>query len=193
MTTGKQIAITGNPDYGLAKALAKIVSADFFSRKCGGFDFSIEAKRLEFAELSKSYSIFVNCAALWRFQQTLLLEQVYKAWVAAGHQGHIINLGSTADTPVKGSDWVYPVEKKALRAYSRNLSFASLGGHGSRPSGIRITYLSPGYLNTPGMEKKYPGVKKIETDYVASVIAWLIAQPAHINISELCLDPIQCE
>ncbi len=187
----KKIVVSGNPRYGLASALNSCLTADFFSRSENEFDFSIEAKRKQFAELSLKYDVFVNCSALWRFQQILLLEEVHKMWLMHQHPGLIINIGSTADTPVKGTNWIYPIEKKALRAYSRNLSLAALGGHGSEPNKIRSTYISPGYLNTPSIERKHPGVKKLDVNYVASIVLWAIQQPDIVNISEICVDPIQ--
>jgi NADP-dependent 3-hydroxy acid dehydrogenase YdfG len=36
-----------------------------------------------------------------------------------------------------------------------------------------------------------PDTLKLDTDYVAGVIKWLIDQPHNVNISELCLDRIQ--
>lgn len=186
----QKIIVSGNPDYGLAKAIAKRFEARFCSR-VNGYDFYKEESRKAFAEECLDYNVFICCAALWRFNQALLLEDVYKAWRSVQKEGQIICLGSTADTHVKPSDWMYPIEKKAVRAYCRNLSLGSLGGHGHKPPGIRVTYLSPGYLDTPSMNKKQPDVDKIDTDYLAGIIEWVLQQPKNINISEIALDPIQ--
>ncbi len=186
----QKIIVSGNPDYGLAKSIAKRFDAEFCSR-VNGFNFCKEEFRKAFAEKALDYNVFICCSALWRFSQVLLLEDVYKVWKGQRIKGHIIALGSTADAPVKGTDWMYPVEKKALKAYCRNLSMRSLGGHGFKPPGIHVTYVSPGYLDTPGMNKKLPDVDKIDTDYLAGVIKWVLEQPQKINISEIALDPIQ--
>lgn len=186
----RKYIITGNPDYGLARSLAQEFDARFCSRS-NGYDFMRDDSRADFANESLDYNVFINCAALWRFQQTLLLEDVFKKWREHEHHGQIICLGSTADIHVKASDWMYPIEKKALRSYCRNLSIGSLGGHGYKPSGIRVTYISPGYLDTPRMNEKSPDVHKIDTKYLAKVICWVLDQPDDINVSELALDPIQ--
>lgn len=188
----KKTIISGNKNYGLGMALSqKVPGADFFSRSCGGYDFSKHEARVKFAELSCDYEVYISCSCLAQFRQTLLLEAVYQKWLETGKSGYIICLGSSADATVKGTQWLYPIEKKALRDYCRNLSLATLGGHGSKPTGIRITYLSPGYLQTSGADKKHPDVQKIDLDYMAELIQWLIQQPPNINISHMGLDPIQ--
>ncbi|MCC6138537.1 MAG: hypothetical protein IT287_07880 [Bdellovibrionaceae bacterium] len=141
--------------------------------------------------MSLEYSIYISCSSLDKFAQTLLLQTVVQHWEKNHHKGHIIVLGSSADTPVKGTSWIYPAEKKALRAYARNLSQKVLGGHGAPSNGIRTTYISPGYLDTPDANDKHPAVVKLNCDYVTEVITWVLAQPQHVNISELCLDPLQ--
>jgi NADP-dependent 3-hydroxy acid dehydrogenase YdfG len=46
-------------------------------------------------------------------------------------------------------------------------------------------------MHTPKQDEKMPGVKKLDTDYVAGMIKWLLEQPQDVNISEICLDRIQ--
>lgn len=188
----KKIIVSGNPNYGLAQALNEIFpEAEFYSRSHNGFDFKVHENHSEFARRSLGFDVYISCSCLSRFRQVLLLEEVYNTWINENHSGQIIVLGSSADTPVKGTPWIYPIEKKALRAFCRNLSMASLGGHGSKPSGIRMTYLSPGHIDTPKANQKHPGVDKLDPSYLAQIIKWVIDQPVEVNISELCLDPIQ--
>ena len=82
---------------------------------------------------------------------------------------------------------MYPAEKKALRAYCRQLSQISAGENDCK---LKITYLSPGNIHTPNQDEKMPGTLKLEPAYIASTIKWLIDQPDSINLSELCLDRI---
>jgi NAD(P)-dependent dehydrogenase (short-subunit alcohol dehydrogenase family) len=183
--------ISGNAHYGVGEALAKVFPQAVFASRSTGFDFDRPEDRARFAEISLGHSVYISCSALHQFRQTLLLQKVFDTWLSAQHQGHLVVLGSSADSVVKGTPWVYPAEKKALRAFCRNLSLMSLGGHGHKPSGIRITYLSPGYLNTPNANAKHPNIQKIDCSYIASLVQWVLLQPEHVNVSELCLDPIQ--
>lgn len=186
----KKILVTGNPKYGLAQGICSKMKADFISRS-NGFDLTNKENQLKCVNLSLDYDVFINSSALYGFNQVHLLQMVYERWEKEIHRGHIINLGSTADVSIKGTSWVYPIEKKALKAYSKNLSMAILGGHGENPSGIRVSYISPGHIKTESSDKKHPHVKKIDPEYLAEVILWVIKQPEGINISEMALDPIQ--
>jgi NAD(P)-dependent dehydrogenase (short-subunit alcohol dehydrogenase family) len=190
----KSMIVSGNPNYGVAEAIrARYPEARFFSRSHSGHDFSKHEAMQEFVQASLKYEVYVSCSCLARFRQTLMLEMVVNEWLKQGKKGHIVAIGSTADTPVKGTPWIYPIEKKALKAYCRNLSMAALGGHGSKPSGIRISYISPGYIATPGAEKSHPGKNKLTCDSIVDAISWVINQPEGINVSEIALDPIQLE
>jgi len=180
-----KILVAGNPDYGLAKSIAKVFPhAKFVSRTHGNFDLSIPSKQRELAELSLEYDVFIAVSCIWRFAQTEYVQEVAKRWIE-NKKGYIIAVGSSADTPVKGSAWMYPAEKKALRAYCRQLSQISAGENKSE---LKVTYLSPGNLHTPNQDDKMPNVPKLDCDYVAEVIKWLISQPNSVNISELCVD-----
>lgn len=176
---------TGHADYGVAQAIGQILGSDFASRR-NGFDLCTDDGKDRLAQLSLEYDVFVNCAALWKFHQTLVLEKVWNTWSESGKTGTIINIGSTADVGVRSGSWLYPIEKKALRSLSRSLSQCTLGGNG-----IRVTYISPGYLRTPGVERKHPDKNKIEPLKIAELIKWLIQSPEGVNLHDISLDPIQ--
>ena len=188
-----KILIAGNPDYGLAKSLHKIYAQNtssentkFVSRTHGNFDLSIPSKQRELADLSMDYDVFIAVSCIHRFALLNMSQEVAKRWIERKH-GHIVAIGSSADTPVKGSAWMYPAEKKALRAYCRQLSQISAGENDCK---LRVTYLSPGNLHTPKQDEKLPGVNKIDCDYLAGFIQRIIESHPDINISEVCLDRI---
>jgi hypothetical protein len=182
--------VFGNKDYGLAKSVFQLYpEAEYWSRTTG-YNLSKKETRELAAEESLKHSEVLIISALGDFNQTLLVESIAKKWIEKNHSGYLIALGSSADTPMKGSDWIYPVEKKALRLYMRQLSQIVSS---ETPLNFKITYLSPGNLHTPKQDIKKPGVPKLDTDYVAGLIQWLLLQPKNINISELCLDRIQKE
>lgn len=181
----RKILVAGNPEYGLAKAIKEVYPyADFISRTHGNLDLSIPSKQRELAEMAMDYDVFIAVSCIWRFAQTEYVQEVAKRWIERKH-GYIIALGSSADTPVKGTAWMYPAEKKALRAYCRQLSQISAGENDCK---LKVTYLSPGNLHTPKQDEKMPNMPKLDCSYVAEVITWLLSQPDDVNISELCLD-----
>ena len=68
--------ITGNKNEGVAGALAKFYpDAEFCSRQ-NGFDLSRKVDQERLAELVCEHDVFVNCAALFKFNQTTLLNIV---------------------------------------------------------------------------------------------------------------------
>lgn len=183
-----KILVAGNKEYGLAKAIyEKYPDATFLSRTTG-YDLKDHSVRVGVAKMSLEYDVFLSVSTLGGFAQTRLIEEIMKVWWITNHSGYLIALGSSADTPVKGTSWVYPAEKKALRAYCRQQGQAIAG---DTPPNWKVTYLATGNLHTPNQDKKLPDTPKLDTSYVAETVDWLINQPKHINITELCLDRIQ--
>jgi len=183
-----KILVAGNKSYGLAKSLYEKYPQAYFLSRSSGWDFSDQETQKRAAELSLDYDVFLSISCLNRFNQLKLVQSVSEKWVENDHKGYLIALGSSADTPVNGNTRIYPVEKKALRSYLRQLSQICSS---ETPKKFKVTYLSPGNLHTPSMDKKFPDTPKLDCDYVVNVIQWLLEQPMDVNISELCLDKIQ--
>lgn len=189
----KKVLITGNRNYGLCEAICNLfdtvdtISYRTISRGDGFFlDKDDDQQRLADLFVEEKFDIFINNAALWKFHQVMIAEKVHNTAHAAKHPCHLIHMGSTADTGVKGRTWRYPTEKKALKAYNRDLTYMAQGG-----SNIKSTIVSPGSLTTPSVIKKHPGRALIDVEYIAEIILWLIQQPDYVNINEISLDPIQ--
>lgn len=180
--------VIGNKEYGLAASIAKLYPhAEYYSRS-SGYNMGKHDVRQHVGEKSLDHDVVILCSALGDFKQTLLAEVIVQHWINSNHPGYLIAVGSSADTPVKGTKWLYPVEKRALRAYMRQLSQACSS---DTPPACKTTYIAPGNMHTPRQDEKMPDTPKLDTDYVAGVIKWLIDQPHNVNISELCLDRIQ--
>lgn len=178
--------ITGNNNTGVSGALAKLYpNAEFVSRSTG-YDLSTKVDQERLAEAVCNHNVFVNCAALYKFNQTTLLNIVYHKCVLEKHNCHIINIGSTTDRVKKGGAWLYNAEKKALRDYSN-----TLGLNGVWASGPKISYISFGTLSNNA--EKHPDRKTIDIDTAAEYIKWIVDQPKHICVNELSLDPMQPE
>jgi len=190
----KKILITGSRKYGLCKAICDLfdtipdIEYETASRSNGhNLDNTEGHTKLANYYVDGDFDIFINNSAIWKFHQTLILESVFNAIEEDSRKNaHIISIGSTADTGVKGRTWRYPTEKKALKAYNRDLTYMAMGG-----SNIKTTLISPGSLTTPSVMKKHPDRKLIDVEYVAEVVLWVLNQPEYINVNEVSIDPIQ--
>lgn len=179
--------VTGSVDKGLAKEIYERLNGEHdvhcFSLR-NGLDLCTYDGRERLVALSVGYEVFINCAKLDHFSQTLLLREVWMKWKTTGRKGHIINIGSTVDTGLKGGSRLYTTEKVALKNFSRKLSYDASAG-----CGIKMTYLSFGYLDTPGVS--FQDKIKIKLGDVTDTIIWLLDLPDYININEISMDPIQ--
>jgi hypothetical protein len=179
-----RILITGNPNKGLAHSLGTIwPNADFVSRE-NGWDLSKENKRTELAQRALNYDIFVNNSALWRFQQSLILNEVYMIAKQNAHPLRIICLGSTTDRVRKGSDWLYQQEKIALRNMCNSLALMGVWN-----GGPRVSLLSLGTLSNN--QHKHLDRRCMDINTAARYVQWVAEQPYHLSINELSIDPIQ--
>lgn len=189
----KKVLITGNRNYGLCQAICNLfdtvddISYHTISRG-DGYNLEKDEDQVRLANLmvDDNFDVFINNAALWKFHQVMVAEKVHNTLSESKKKAHLIHIGSTADTGVKGRTWRYPTEKKALRAYNRDLTYMAQGG-----SNIKSTIISPGSLTTPNVIKKHPGRALLDVEYIAEIILWLIQQPDYVNINEISLDPIQ--
>mgnify|MGYP003631514583 FL=1 len=178
--------ITGNKNEGVSSALATLYpDAEFISRSTG-YDFGKKVDMERCAEAVIAHDVFINCSALFRFNQTSLLDIVYKKCILEHHNCHIINIGSTTDRVKKGGAWLYNAEKKALKDYSN-----TLGLTGVWAKGPKISYISFGTLDNN--QEKHPDRKCMSMSDAADYIKWIVDQPTHLNINELSIDPMQSE
>ncbi|MCB0366119.1 MAG: hypothetical protein H6624_17670 [Bdellovibrionaceae bacterium] len=182
----QRIIVAGNPEYGIGQGIyQKWPEAEFASRR-NGFDLTEDEGRTAFARRSMDFDVVIFCSALWRFNQTILVEQVWRTWSEQKKAGHLICLGSTADVGARASNWLYPIEKKSLQSLCQNLSWCIHKG-----SPIKVTYLSLGYVLTPKTEEKHPQKKKLSVSYVVDLVDWVLHQPEGVNVNSMSLDPCQ--
>jgi short-subunit dehydrogenase len=182
-----KILISGNPAYGLAQAINTELAEHeltFVSRTTHKLDLTKGDHQQTFADMSVDYDVVIINSALWKFNQTLLLEAVYKKLKAEGKQTLIICVGSTTDRVMKATDWLYNAEKKALRDYSNSLALTGVWAENPR-----VTLISFGTLSN--VQHKHPDRKTMPTKQAADYIKWIIAQPAGVHINELSIDPLQ--
>lgn len=110
--------------------------------------------------------------------------------------GHIVNIGSIAGLQVYEKGAVYCATKHAVRALSQGMRIDFLG------RGIKVTEIRPGMIETEFSEVRfhgdraraatvYEGVEPLRAEDVAEAVFWAVTQPAHVNIDEITLTPVQ--
>lgn len=179
-----KILITGNPQKGLAAELARIWPDATFVSRSTGHDLTNDSTWDAVADLALEHDAFINSSALWRFNQTLLLQKVYTRSVEAKHDLRIVCIGSTVDRGTKGSDWIYQQEKKALRSYCNSLNMLSTWN-----GGPRITLISLGSLSN--VQHKHPDRICMPIDSAAAYVKWVLDQPNDVVVNEVSIDPRQ--
>ena len=111
-------------------------------------------------------------------------------------RGHIVNLGSWAGREAYRFGSGYVVSKWGVRVLTEMLRKELVGR-------IRVTTVDPGMVGDTefsvvrfkgDLEKKeavYAGVRHLTPDDVADCILWAVTRPAHVNIDEIVLKPLQ--
>jgi hypothetical protein len=182
-----KILISGNPKFGIASELSQAFDGHelmFSSREAGGHDLTRSDDQKQFAVMATHADVAIINSALWKFNQTVLLDTVYKACVQKKVKNHIVCIGSTTDRVKKGGAWLYNAEKKALRDYCN-----TLGLNGVWDGGPKVTLISFGTLSNN--QEKHPNRKCMEISQAVEYVKWVINQPPGIHINELSVDPLQ--
>jgi 3-hydroxy acid dehydrogenase / malonic semialdehyde reductase len=110
-------------------------------------------------------------------------------------RGHIINLGSIAGHQTYPKGNVYCASKAAVRAITEGLKLDLLG------TPIRVSTVDPGLVNTEFSQVRFHGDKqRADTVYagltpltandIADVVLFCATRPAHVNINEVVLMPV---
>ena len=128
-------------------------------------------------------TIAVNLVAPFAVVRALL-----PAMVAAG-RGHIVTIGSIADRAAYPGNAAYAASKFGLRALHEVLR-AEL-----RSSGLRVSLVSPGPVNTDLWNAIDPDQKPgftaradmLNPEAVAEAIHWVVTSPPELNVDELRL------
>lgn len=113
----------------------------------------------------------------------------------ASGQGHIVNIGSIAGLEVYPGGAGYTAAKHAVRAFTETLRMELVG----KP--IRITEVDPGFAETEfslvrfggdaeKAKKPYLGMTPLTADDVADAVVWTVTRPAHVNIDQLVIKPL---
>lgn len=185
-----RILITGNRNKDLCGELVPLLEAQGHSCTCvsreTGYNFEDgDGVIHNIVKLADEHDMFINMYANYFFKSVLLAQRVQQSWHKKGYSDRrIINIGSTTDRVKKGKSNLYHYEKLALRELSSGL--ALMGVWEKAP---KVSHISFGTLDNRAGDN--PGRKCLDMKSAAQYILWIIAQPPHININEVSIDPIQ--
>jgi len=109
--------------------------------------------------------------------------------------GHVVNIGSLAGIETYEGGAVYCASKAGVRVLSRAMRLELLG------RGVRVTCINPGLVSGNefsrvrlGSDERaaqvYRDMTPLDSNDVAAAIEWIVSLPAHVNIEELNLQPL---
>lgn len=141
--------------------------------------------------LNSDADVFINNAYVPTFQ-TNLLQDVYDNWK---HQTkHIINIGSCAsDMDLNNSMRLneYPKNKIEQENIIKNINNRYCFEGFKNNEKCKITNIKMGYVKTdfPSLLDKrvFPN---LDTNYVSTVVEWIINQPADVNIRDISIHSV---
>ena len=130
-----------------------------------------------------SHALDTNLAAPHRIAYEFLAD------MRARGSGHILMIGSTADRQIFPENGAYAASKHAARALYEVMRSELRG------SGVRITLISPGPVDTPlwdPIEPDHrdgftPRTMMLRAESVASAVLYAVTQPPEVNVDELRL------
>jgi NADP-dependent 3-hydroxy acid dehydrogenase YdfG len=112
-----------------------------------------------------------------------------------GGKGHVIHISSMSGHRVPGGSGVYAASKFAVRALTeglrKELRAAELD--------IRVSSISPGYVETEFAEKYHQSEEKaaevysrytvLQPEDIANAVAYILNQPEHVEVNDVLLRP----
>jgi 17beta-estradiol 17-dehydrogenase / 3beta-hydroxysteroid 3-dehydrogenase len=116
---------------------------------------------------------------------------------ARGDRGHVIHIASTSAHQVVLGAGVYSASKFAVRSLTEGLRLELRAAK----SGIRVSEVSPGVVQTEfaaryrgdeeAARKQYAEYEVLQPADVARTVAWLLAQPPHVEVHDVIVRPTQ--
>ncbi len=114
--------------------------------------------------------------------------------MVARDSGHVINLGSVAGYYPYPGGHVYGASKAFVRHFTMNLKADLVG------TGVRVTDIEPGLVggsefsvvrfgDAERAAKLYEGTTPLSPEDIAEAVAWVLSQPAHVNVNRIELMP----
>jgi NADP-dependent 3-hydroxy acid dehydrogenase YdfG len=101
-------------------------------------------------------------------------------------KGHLLLTGSVAGRKAMPGS-LYSATKWAVTAMSE-AARQDLNG-----SGVRVTLLSPGAVETPFWDERAPGAEPLGSADVADAVIWAVTRPPHVDVNEILIRPTEQE
>ncbi|WP_099157857.1 SDR family oxidoreductase [Virgibacillus ndiopensis] len=98
--------------------------------------------------------------------------------------GHIVNIASVSGHEVSKTSGVYSATKFAVRALSMGLEKELAR------TGVRVTNISPGQVNTEIFSNRAGDRKPLEPDDIARAVVYTLTQPEYVNVNEVTVRPV---
>ena len=96
-------------------------------------------------------------------------------------RGHMLLTGSIAGRRANAGS-LYSTTKFAITGMAEALRLEVDG------SGVRVTLIAPGYVDTPFFENE-PSFRALDPDDVARAVMYAISQPEHVDVNEVLMRP----
>lgn len=101
-------------------------------------------------------------------------------------RGHLLLTGSVAGRKAMPGS-LYSATKWAVTAMSEGVR-QDLHG-----SGVRVTLLSPGVVETPFWDDGAPGAEPLGSADLADAVLWAVTRPPHVDVNEILIRPTEQE
>lgn len=98
--------------------------------------------------------------------------------------GHIINIASISGFEVTKQSTMYSATKTAIHTITQGLEKELAR------TGIRVTSISPGMVDTPMGSGDFGDRKKLEAKNIAEAVIYALEQPGHVNVNEITVRPV---
>jgi NADP-dependent 3-hydroxy acid dehydrogenase YdfG len=185
---GRALPLDVTDPASVERFVAGVVGLNLLVNNAGG---ALGLDRLEDSRDDSWETMFAtNVLGVVRMTRALL-----PALVASG-AGHIVNVGSTAGRETYPGGSGYTAAKHGLKALTQTLRAELLG----RP--VRVTEVAPGLVgetefslvrfggDAERARAVYKGLTPLTPEDVADCIVWAATRPAHVNIDEIVLRPL---
>lgn len=170
------IITTGNPNYGLAAGINKIIGGNFASRS-NGYDLESDDGMDKFCQAALDYDvIIINCYTekMNNYSQVRLLHKLYVKFYELNLKKYIICIGSIADHINKEQSWIKYISYSSEKLALKNLCQTINHNRNTISPNIKCTYVSLGHMHTPLVDRYHPTEIKLDTEHVAETLKWII-------------------